>query len=108
MKGLQDHKTFSFLNPGEAAPTGYQFAPLRMIFTVKQDLRGKARLVIGGLVIDSSEHSGYSPVVKMTSMRLLNVVAKAQGMECLAGDVGNVYLNAKTKEKIFTVLSLDL
>ena len=39
MKGLQDQKTFSFFNPGEAAPTGYQFAPLRMIFTVKQDLR---------------------------------------------------------------------
>ena len=30
MKGLQDHNPFSFLNPGEAAPTGYQFAPLRM------------------------------------------------------------------------------
>ena len=38
MQGLQDHQSFSFLNPGEAAPAGYQFAPLRMIFTVKQDL----------------------------------------------------------------------
>ena len=27
MRGLQDHKTFFFLNPGEVAPTGYQFAP---------------------------------------------------------------------------------
>ena len=36
MKGLQDHKTFSFLNSGEAAPTGYQFAPLRMIFTCRE------------------------------------------------------------------------
>ena len=108
MKGLQDHKTFSFLNPGEAAPTGYQFAPLRMIFTVKQDLRCKARSVIRGHVVDSSEHSGYSCVVKMTSVRLLNVVAKTQVLECLAGDGGNVYLNAETKEKIFTVLSLDL
>ena len=70
MKGLQDHKTFSFLNPGKAAPTGYQFAPLRIIFTVKQDLRCKARLVIGGHGIDSNEHSGYSSVVKMTSVRL--------------------------------------
>ena len=78
-----------------------------MIFTVKQDLRCKARLVIGGHVIDSTEHSGYSPVVKMTSMRLLNAVAKAQGLECLAGDVGNVYLNARTKEKIFTKCGLE-
>jgi len=108
MKGLQDHKSFFFLNPGEAAPTGYQFAPLRMIFTVKQDFRCKVRLVIGGHVIDSSEHSGYSSVVKMTSVRLLNVVAKAQGLECLAGDVGNAYLNAETKEKSYTKCGVEL
>jgi hypothetical protein len=29
------------------------------------------------------------------------VIAKSQGLECLAGDIGNVYLNADTKEKIF-------
>ena len=58
--------------------------------------------MIGGCVVDSSEHSGYSSMVKMTSVRLLNVVAKAQGLECLAGEVGNVYLNARTKEKIAT------
>ena len=51
MKGLQDYKTFSLLNPGEAAPTGYQFAPLKMIFTVKQDLRCKARLVIAEVML---------------------------------------------------------
>ena len=107
MQGLQDHQSFSFLNPGEAAPAGNQFAPLKMIFTVKQDLRCKARLVIGGHIIDSSKHLGYSSVVKMTSMRLLNVIAKAQGLECLAGDVGNAYLNAKTNEKIFTMCGLE-
>jgi len=42
MKGLQDHKNFSFLNPGEAAPTENQHAPLRMMFTLKQELRCKA------------------------------------------------------------------
>jgi hypothetical protein len=44
-----------FFIPGEAAPAGYQFAPLRMIFTVKQDLRCKARLMFGDHVIDLSE-----------------------------------------------------
>jgi len=34
-------------------------------------------------------------------------VAKAQGLECLAGEVGNVYLNARTKEKIFTKCGLE-
>jgi hypothetical protein len=37
----------------------------------------------------------------MTSIQLLNVIAKAQGLECLAGDVGNAYLNAYTKEKVY-------
>ena len=107
MKGLQDHNTFSFLNPGEAAPAGYQLAPLWMFFTVKQDLRCKARLVIGGDVVNTSEHSGCSSVVKMTSVRLLNVMVRAQGLECLAGDVGNAYLNAETNKKIFMKCSLE-
>ena len=34
-------------------------------------------------------------------------MAKAQGLECLAGEVGNVYLNARTNEKIFTKCSLE-
>ena len=46
-------------------------------------------------------------VVKMTRVRLLNVVTKAQGLECLAGDVGNAFLNAETKEKIFTKCGLE-
>ena len=33
---------------------GLQFAPLRMIFDVKVDLRRKARLVIGVHVVDST------------------------------------------------------
>ena len=44
----------------------------------------------------------------MTSVRLMNVVAKAQGgLECLVGDVGNAYLNGETKEKIFTKCGLE-
>jgi hypothetical protein len=43
----------------------------------------------------------------MTSIRLLNVIAKAQGLECLAGDVGNAYLNAYTKEKVYVRCGLE-
>ena len=77
MQGLYDHKTFKFLDPNEQIPNNYQQAPLRMIFDMKPDLRHKAWSVTGGHVIDSSEHSGYSSVVKMTSIRLLNVITKA-------------------------------
>jgi len=107
MQGILDHDTFKFLPPGEQPSADYQFAPLRMVFTVKPDLRRKARLVIGGHVVDSSEHSGYSSVAKLTSIRLLNVIAKSQGLECLAGDVGNAYLNASTREKVYIKCGLE-
>jgi hypothetical protein len=71
-----------------------------MIFTVKADLRRKARLVAGGHMINADGHSSYSSVVRMDSIRLLNVIAKAQGLDVLAGDVGNAYLNADTKEQV--------
>ena len=35
-----------------------------MIFDVKQDLKRKARLVIGGHMVDSSGHEVYDSVMK--------------------------------------------
>ncbi len=101
MTGIREHKTFLFLPPGSEPPADYQEASLRMIFSVKPDLRRKARLVLGGHKIDSSEYNCHSSVVQLSSIRLLNVIARAQGLECLAGDIGNAYINADTKEKIF-------
>jgi hypothetical protein len=89
VQGIQDHGTFIFLPPGTPPPEGYQEAPLRMIFTVKSDLRRKARLVAGCHKVNADGHVSYSSVVRMDSIRLLNVIAKAQGLKVLAGDVGN-------------------
>ncbi len=100
---IQEHGTLRFLPPGAKPPKGYQKAPLRMIFDIKPDLRCKARLVAGGHMIDARGHTSYSSVVRLDSIRLLNVIAKAQGLEVLAGDVGNAYLNAETKEKVYTI-----
>ena len=78
-----------------------------LTLSMKPDLERKANLVIGGHVMDSGEHSGYSSVVKTTSICLLNIVVKAEGLECLAGNIGNAYLNASMKEKIYTRCSLE-
>jgi hypothetical protein len=66
-----------------------------MVFNVKSDLRRKARLEVGGHKVNADEHT--SLVVRLDSTRLLNVIAKAQGLKVLAGDMGNAYLNAETK-----------
>ena len=101
--GIQDHETLRFLPPGSEPPKGYQFAKLRMIFDVKHDLRRKARLVIGGHMVDATGQPIYSSAVQLASVRLLNVIAKAHGLKCIAGDVGNAYLNAYTKEKVYVI-----
>jgi len=101
--GIQEHGTFEFLPPGAKPPEGYQKARLRVIYDVKHDLRRKTRIVIGGDRVDATGLARYSSVVQLASIRLLNIIAKAQDLQCLAGDVGNAYLNAETKEKVYVV-----
>jgi hypothetical protein len=74
-----------------------------MIFDVKSDSRRKARLVVGGHKVDAKDNTSYSSVVRLDSIKLLNVIAKAQNLKVLAGDVRNAYLNAYTKEKVYCI-----
>jgi hypothetical protein len=96
INSIQEHGTFEFLTIDEDVPTDYQLAPPWIIFDVKSDLRRKARLVVGGHEVDARDHTKYSSVVRFDSIRLLNVIAKAQNLKVLAGDVGNAYLYAYT------------
>ena len=46
-----------------------------MIMNVKQDLRHKSRLVVGGHLINALDHDIYSTTVKSISVMLLQVIA---------------------------------
>jgi len=104
---IQEYQTFELLPPGSDAPSGYQLAPLKMVFDVKSDLKQKARLGVGGHKVNANEHTSSSSVVRLDSTRLLNLIAKAQGLKVLAGDVGNAYLNAETNEKVYCICGLE-
>jgi hypothetical protein len=65
-----------------------QFAPLRVIFVCKQDLRRKARCVIGGHVVDAGGYDTYAGNMKGISARLLMCIAAANALEVLTGDIG--------------------
>ena len=41
-------------------------------------------------------------VVKGVSVRLLDLIADSQNLSVLAGDIGNAFIQANTKEKIYT------
>ena len=72
----------------KARGKGFQFAPLRMIFDVKVDLRSKARLVIGGHIIDSTGHEVYASTMKSVSARVLMTITDANNLEVMVGDIG--------------------
>jgi hypothetical protein len=76
-----------------------------MIYSVKHDLRHKARLVAGGHLTEQSEESNYSGVVSLRSLRILLTVAELNGMTTKVADIGNAYLEAYTKEKVYIVAS---
>ena len=59
------------------AEDGWQKAPLRMIFDIKnEDRRYKARLVVGGHRVDSSNYNTYSSQVDTLSVLLLFLVCQ--------------------------------
>ena len=86
----------------KARGKGFQFAPLRMIFDVKVDLRGKFRLVIGAHIVNSTGHEVYVSTMKSVSARVLMAIAATNDLDIMLGDIGNAYLHADIKEKVYT------
>ena len=73
------------------------------MFACKHDGCHKARLVAGGHQTPDQIHSIYSGVVSTRSLRLTIFLAKLNDMKVWAADIGNAYLEATTKEKLYLV-----
>ena len=111
LTSLMHMKTFKLIDKVNFAEIRkkekYQYAPLRMIFDVKQDLRRKARLVIGGHVIDSTGLDVYASNMETISARVLMLIASANKQEVLTGDIGVAYLYAKVGQKVYCRLGTE-
>ena len=63
-----------------------------MIFDIKQhNLRHKARLVVGGHAVDSSEYITYSSTIKEISVRLMLMIEVENGLGLMAVDIRNYF-----------------
>ena len=78
-----------------------------MIFNVKIDFTHKARLVAGGHLTDPPTTLTYSSVVSRESVRLAFLIAALYDLNILVADIGNAYINAMTKEKVYTTARLN-
>jgi hypothetical protein len=102
-KQIKDYETFRVLENDEPMPPGYKRIPYHCIYDVKFDGRRKCRLVAGGHMTDPPKEDIYSGVVSMEAVRLGFILARMNGLQVCAGDVGNAFLYGKTREKVFVI-----
>ena len=100
---LDEYSTFQDKGKGHVLPPEYQKIRVHFVYAVKHDLRHKARLVAGGHMTKPSKDSVYSGVVSLRSMRMALLVGELNGLQPMVGDIGNAYLEALTKEKVFFI-----
>ena len=70
---------------------------------VKHDLWRKARFVAGGHMTVEPKEETYSGVVDHESVRLTLFLSELNDLDVIAADIGNAYLHAKTREKVYVV-----
>ena len=59
----------------------WRYMPMHMIFDEnQQDLQLEAKLVVGGNVVDSTEHTKYSSTIKDVSVRLMILISAKNGL----------------------------
>jgi hypothetical protein len=67
----------------------------------------KARFVAGGHTTDTPASITYSSVVSRDSVRIAFLIAALNDLDVWAADIGNAYLNADCREKIWTVAGTE-
>ena len=100
---------FHLLEDEEPVPIGSKLIPYHIIFDIKFDLTRKARLVAGGHKNkEIPAYATYSSVVSRESVRLGLLIAALDGLDILAADISNAYLNAPCREKVHVHVGEEL
>ena len=101
MSQLDEYSTFK--NNGPKIPAGHQKLRIHLVFDVKHDGRHKARMVADGHLTDIPLESVYSGVVSIRGLRMVAFLAELNQLELWSTDIGNAYLEALTKEKLYII-----
>jgi hypothetical protein len=74
-----------------------------MIFDVKMDFTRKARSVAGGHMAEAPASMTCSSVVSPESVQIAFLIDALNDFEVRSADVGNAYLNAEHREKVWMI-----
>jgi len=99
-----DDVTEAEMRTGKIRP-GYSYCSTHMVFDIKMDgsFTRKARLVADGHKTRSPTSITYSSVVSWDSVRIALTIASLNSLHVSACDIGNAYVNATCREKLWTV-----
>lgn len=86
---------------------GYQEITCHMVFDVNMDFTRKARFVANGSKTKAPLSITYLSVVARDSVRLAFLIAALNDLDINSCDIGNAYLNAPCREKIWFVAGLE-
>ncbi len=100
---LDSYGTFDDKGFKGKPPEGHKRVRLHIVFDVKHDGRHKARVVANGNLTEVPLESVYSGVVSLRGLRMMLFLAELNGYETWSTDIGNAYLEAFTKEKLYVV-----
>ena len=103
LEQLELFNTFKDIGKNAKVPTGFKCIPYSWVFAVKQDGRHRARLVAGGHRTDPTGVDAYSGVIMLRTLRLAILYGIKNNMKIGAGDIGNAYLTALTREQVFII-----
>ena len=88
------------LEPGQEVPPGYTFLDTHMVFDIKLgSLHRKCRLVADRHKSETPPAWTYLSIIHGDSVRIVLTLAALNGLEVVARDIQNVYLNAPNKER---------
>jgi len=103
IKQINDYTTFRE-PPDKFDWTGYKRVPYHFVYDCKFDLRRKARLVLNGNLTDHIDRDEiFSGVIGTEAVRLGFLAAEILGLECCVADIGNAFLNGRTREKLYII-----
>ena len=103
MAQLASYKCFIDKGIGYRPSADYKKITVHMVYDVKHDGRHKSHAVAGGHLTVTPVESVYSGVVSLKGLCLILFLAELNGLELWSTDIGNAYLEAKMKEKVYII-----
>jgi hypothetical protein len=103
LQQIDEYDTFRDLGKDGKPPPTFKRIGVHLVFDVKHDGRHKARLVADGHLTETPVESVYSGVVSLRGLRLMLFLAELNKLDSWSTDIGNAYLEAETKEKLYII-----